>query len=107
MENNGTYRWSPDNNQGKPKMNFKKHSKKIVIGAVLVALLIVASGCFYTVDFTAEYNGKDYSGTMTVLTVLFEGKEYVISVELDRMEDAFYQDNFPAGDYYYDMFGEY
>ena len=50
MENNGTYRWSPDNNQGKPKMNFKKHSKKIVIGAVLVALLIVASGCFYTVD---------------------------------------------------------
>ena len=65
------------------------------------------SGCFYTVDFTAEYNGKDYSGTMTVLTVLFEGKEYVISVELDRMEDAFYQDNFPAGDYYYDMFGEY
>ena len=65
------------------------------------------SGCFYTVDFTATYNGKDYTGSMSVLTAEFDGAEYVISVELDRMEDAFYQDNFPAGDYYYDMFGEY
>lgn len=64
-------------------------------------------GCFYTVDFTAKYNGKDYSGSMTILTVTFEGREYVISVELDRIDDAFYQDNYPAGDYYYDMFGEY
>ena len=68
---------------------------------------IMESGCFYTVDFTAEYNGKEYGGAMTLLVVSFEGEEYVISVKLDRIDDAFYQDNFPAGDYYYDMFGEY
>ena len=81
--------------------------KWIVIAAVaLLAVVIISSGCFYTVDFTAKYNGKDYSGSMTILTVTIEGREYVISVELDRIDDAFYQDNYPAGDYYYDMCGE-
>lgn len=64
------------------------------------------SGCFYTLDFTGEYRKNTYSGTMTVLTATFEGKEYVISVELDRIDDTFYEDNFPAGDYYFDMHGE-
>lgn len=67
----------------------------------------IDSGCFYTVDFTAEYNGKEYGGSMTILVVNLDGTDYVTSVKLDRIDDAFYQDNYPAGDYYYDMFGEY
>lgn len=57
MDENGTYRWVPENNTPKPpknpktvKIDFKKMGKiaKIVI-AVLV-LLVFADTCFYTVD---------------------------------------------------------
>lgn len=64
------------------------------------------AGTFYTLDFTGEYRKNTYSGTMTVMTVSFGGAEYVVSVELDRIDDTFYEDNFPAGDYYFDMHGE-
>lgn len=64
------------------------------------------SGCFYTLDFTGEFRHNTYSGTMNVMTVFFGGVEYVVSVELDRIDDTFYEDNFPAGDYYFDMHGE-
>ena len=50
MKNNGTYRWTPNGNQGSPKEAFKKHSKKLIIGAVLVALAVLIGTCFYTVD---------------------------------------------------------
>ena len=50
MNNNGTYRWTPNGNQGSPKEAFKKHSKKLIIGAVLVALAVLIGTCFYTVD---------------------------------------------------------
>ena len=50
MKNNGTYRWTPNGNQGSPKDAFKKHSKKLIIGAVLVALAVLIGTCFYTVD---------------------------------------------------------
>ena len=46
----GTYRWSPNENQGDKKANVKKHGKKLVIGAVILALLVLAGSCFYTVD---------------------------------------------------------
>lgn len=64
------------------------------------------SGCFYTLDFTGEFRHNTYSGTMTVMTAAFDGVEYVVSVKLDRIDDTFYEDNFPAGDYYFDMHGE-
>ena len=47
---NGTYRWTSNENQGSQKTDFKKHGKKLVIGAVIVALLLLAGSCFYTVD---------------------------------------------------------
>ena len=47
---NGTYRWTPDGNQGDKKANIKKHGKKLVIGAVLLAALVLIGSCFYTVD---------------------------------------------------------
>ena len=50
MNNNGTYRWTPNANQGSPKEVFKKHSKKLIIGAVLVVLAVLIGTCFYTVD---------------------------------------------------------
>lgn len=50
MENNGTYRWTPGGNQGNKKPDIKKHGKKIVIGAVVLALLVIVGSCFYTVD---------------------------------------------------------
>lgn len=64
------------------------------------------SGCRYTLSFRAKYNGNFYSGTMQVLVADFDGGSYVIGADLLQMEDAFYEDNFPAGDYYYDMHGE-
>ena len=64
------------------------------------------SASSFTVKFTAEYNGKAYDGTMTVLVATFEGGTYVISAQLDSMEDAFYEDNCPDGDFYFDMHGE-
>ena len=50
MENNGTYRWSPNGNQGNKMPNIKKYGKKIAIGAVALALLLAVGTCFYTVD---------------------------------------------------------
>ncbi len=50
MEMNGTYRWPPKGNQGSQKTNFKKHGKKLVIGAVLLVLAVLIGTCFYTVD---------------------------------------------------------
>ena len=53
MENNGTYSWSPDNNSGKKpafKGNLKRLSKIVLAAAVVLALLIGAGTCFYTVD---------------------------------------------------------
>ena len=50
MENNGTYSWNPGGNQGKKKPDVKKLGKKLVIGAVLLALVVAAGTCFYTVD---------------------------------------------------------
>ena len=50
MDNNGTYRWSPNGNSGGKKPNFQKHGKKIIIGAVLLVLLVAVGTCFYTVD---------------------------------------------------------
>ena len=47
---NGTYRWTPGGNQGDKKPDFKKHRKKIIIGAVLLALVVLVGSCFYTVD---------------------------------------------------------
>ncbi len=47
---NGTYRWTPGGNQGDKNVSFKKHGKKLVIGVVVVALLVLIGSCFYTVD---------------------------------------------------------
>ena len=50
MKFNGTYRWTPNKNQGDQKPDIKKHSKKILIGAALLALAVLVGTCFYTVD---------------------------------------------------------
>ena len=47
---NGTYRWTPGGTQGEQKTDFKKHGKKLIIGAVILALLVLVGSCFYTVD---------------------------------------------------------
>ena len=47
---NGAYRWTPGANQGDQKVNIKKHGRKLVIGIVVVALLVLMGSCFYTVD---------------------------------------------------------
>ncbi len=49
MENNGTYRWSPDSNQGKP-IQIKNLGKAILIAAVVLVLVITVLTSFYTVD---------------------------------------------------------
>ncbi len=54
MENNGTYRWSPNGNQGKtPKMkpiSLQKAGKLVLIAVVVIAILVGIGTCFYTVD---------------------------------------------------------
>ena len=67
---------------------------------------MLVSASSFTVNFTAEYNGKSYTGSMTIMVGEFEGSTYVISAQIDRMEDAFYEDNCPDGDFYFDMHGE-
>jgi len=49
MENNGTYSWTPSK---KPKTagNFKRLGKIVVVCVVVLALLIGAGTCFYTID---------------------------------------------------------
>ena len=51
MENNGTYRWTPDQgaDKGQPK-DFKKFGRTLLIGTLAVMVLIMALTCFYTVD---------------------------------------------------------
>lgn len=61
---------------------------------------------YYVVDFTAEYKGKEYGGTMNVLVGTEAGKNFVLEAELVELDTAFYEDNFPEGDYYYDLHGE-
>ena len=53
MENNGTYNWSPNGNSGKKpefKGNLKRLSKILLAAAVVLALVVGAGTCFYTVD---------------------------------------------------------
>jgi len=53
MDNNGNYRWTPDNNQNKPSkkpLNLKKLRNKILIAVIVIVLLAGAGTCFYTVD---------------------------------------------------------
>ncbi len=50
MENNGTYRWSPNQDGGKSTTDWKKVTKGILIGAVALLLVIAVFTCFYTVD---------------------------------------------------------
>ena len=53
MDNNGTYSWTPDGKFGKkPKGagNFKRLGKIVLAAALVLALLIGAGTCFYTID---------------------------------------------------------
>ena len=49
MQNNGTYRWSPNQSSGQP-MDWKKFRKLALIGALVLVLVIGLFTCFYTVD---------------------------------------------------------
>ena len=49
MDNNGTYRWTPDDAKGKP-VNWKKIGLGIVAGVAALFVLIAVFTCFYTVD---------------------------------------------------------
>ena len=57
---NGTYRWTPGGNQGDKKANIKKHGKKLIIGAVLLAALVLIGSCFYTVDDKLQAGGTSF-----------------------------------------------
>ena len=47
MENNGSYRWAP---QEKKPVDFKKISRIVIIAVIVLVLGIAAGTCFYTVD---------------------------------------------------------
>ena len=49
MENNGTYRWKPDNENGQPR-DWKKLSRVALIAVAVLVVVISALTCFYTVD---------------------------------------------------------
>lgn len=49
MENNGNYRWKPEGNP-ETKDKIRKLFRFVMIGAAVLALLISALTCFYTVD---------------------------------------------------------
>ena len=49
MENNGTYRWTPGQNQGKPT-DWKKFGRIGMIAAAALLVLTMVLTCFYTVD---------------------------------------------------------
>ena len=49
MGNNGTYRWTPNQNQGK-NVDWKKFGRNGLIAALAVVLLVTVLTCFYTVD---------------------------------------------------------
>ena len=55
MEDNGTYRWSPNGSQPpkppkKNQIDVNKFSRYIVAGLLVIALVIAGLTCFYTVD---------------------------------------------------------
>ena len=53
MDNNGTYSWTPNGDSGKKagnKVNLKRLGKIMLAAAAVLALLIGAGTCFYTVD---------------------------------------------------------
>ena len=53
MDNNGTYSWTPNGDSGKKagkKVNLKRLGKIVLAAAAVLALLIGAGTCFYTVD---------------------------------------------------------
>ena len=49
MNEDGTYNWSP-NGESKPPKDMKKITTAVIAIAVVLALIIGFSGCFYTVD---------------------------------------------------------
>ena len=49
MENNGTYRWSPNQNGGNPA-DWKKIRTLVIVAAVVLVLIAASASCFYTVD---------------------------------------------------------
>ena len=53
MENDGTYSWTP-NQSPKPKTDWKKVRRILVTIAVVLAIVIAASSCFYTVDYKQQ-----------------------------------------------------
>lgn len=51
MDENGTYRWSPDQNPKPPrKKTLKVSGKMVILILVILALLLGIGTCFYTVD---------------------------------------------------------
>ena len=49
MEENGNYRYVPEQNSGKPK-NWKKLGKTLLIAAVVLVVAVASLSCFYTVN---------------------------------------------------------
>ena len=50
MDNNGTYSWTPPGKAQRPRGDFKKFGKILLVAVVVLALLIGIGTCFYTVD---------------------------------------------------------
>ena len=50
MENNGTYSWTPPGKAKRPRGDFKKFGKIVLIAVVVLALMIGIGTCFYTID---------------------------------------------------------
>ena len=54
MDENGTYRWAPDNQpQPKPqkkKPDFKRAGKTVLVVLLALILVTMAGTCYYTVD---------------------------------------------------------
>ena len=50
MENNGTYSWTPPGKAKRPRGDFKKFGKIILVAVVVLALMIGIGTCFYTID---------------------------------------------------------
>lgn len=49
MENNGTYRWKPEDNKDLLE-KIKKFPRILLIGVLVIVVLVAALSCFYTVD---------------------------------------------------------
>ena len=50
MEVNGTYSWSPNGNQPKKPIDFKKIRNAVILVLVFALLALTAGTCWYTVD---------------------------------------------------------